>query len=178
MQTSKKINVLSSIFLQLPTTFPRTSDGLTILRSSSRKLGLTALHVAAFFGESEATRELLGHIPANVISDQPASLTTAIDRVCSAVNTISIISWTNVGTIQSLASERGLTPLHLASFSGSEDVVRILLNSAGVSAEAESEPSGLTPLHLACLSGHVGVVGLLLSRNTAVLKVRHVKRKE
>ena len=65
-----------------------------------------------------------------------------------------------------------MTPLHLASFTGAENVVRILLNYAGVNVESQSEPSGYIPLHLACLSGHVGVVGLLLSRTTALLKVR------
>ena len=56
------------------------SDGLTVLRTPSRKLGLTALHVAAFFGEAEATRELLAHIPANAKSEAPLTQATAIDK--------------------------------------------------------------------------------------------------
>lgn len=31
-----------------------------------------------------------------------------------------------------LGSESGMTPLHLAAYSGNENVVRLLLNSAGV----------------------------------------------
>ena len=40
-----------------------------------------------------------------------------------------------------LASESELTPLHLASYSGSENVVRALLNSSGVEVEAKTVPS-------------------------------------
>ena len=72
---------------------------------------------------------------------------------------------------QDLSEERHWTPLHLASFSGSEDAVRLLLNCAGIDVESPSYPSGYIPLHLACLSGHIGVVGLLLSRSTELLKV-------
>lgn len=35
-----------------------------------------------------------------------------------------------------LGTESGMTPLHLASYSGNENVVRLLLNSAGVQVEA------------------------------------------
>jgi ankyrin repeat protein len=35
-----------------------------------------------------------------------------------------------------LGNESGMTPLHLASFSGNENVVRLLLNSAGVQVDA------------------------------------------
>ena len=35
-----------------------------------------------------------------------------------------------------LGSESGMTPLHLAAYSGNENVVRLLLNSAGVQVDA------------------------------------------
>ena len=70
-----------------------------------------------------------------------------------------------------LAGESELTALHLAAYSGSEDVVRVLLNSSGVNVEGGCKPSGYIPLHLAALRGHVGVVGLLLSRSTSLLKI-------
>ena len=73
--------------------------------------------------------------------------------------------------IEDLCYESDLTPLHLASYSGSENVVRAVLNQAGVEVAARSSPAGYTALHLACLTGHVGVVGLLLSRSTELLGV-------
>lgn len=59
---------------------------------------------------SDTVRELLTHIPGTVKSDPP--------------NGASLVG--------ELGAESGMTPLHLASFSGNENVVRLLLNSAGV----------------------------------------------
>ena len=90
--------------------------------------------------------------------------------------------------VEELCYEGELTALHLASYSGSENVVRAVLNQPKVETlrrpchhiltlllqvevAARSNPSGYTALHLACLTGHVGVVGLLLSRSTDLLKV-------
>ena len=73
--------------------------------------------------------------------------------------------------VEELCYESDLTALHLASYSGSENVVRAVLNQPKVDVAARSNPSGYTALHLACLTGHVGVVGLLLSRSTDLLRV-------
>ena len=73
--------------------------------------------------------------------------------------------------VEELCYEGDLTALHLASYSGSENVVRAVLNQPKVDVAARSTPSGYTALHLACLTGHVGVVGLLLSRSTELLRV-------
>ena len=43
------------------------------MRLVSRKTGLTALHIAAFFGETDAVRDLLTHIPAQSASDLPST---------------------------------------------------------------------------------------------------------
>lgn len=59
-------------------------------------------------------RELLSHVPATVKSDPPSGVTL----------------------VGELGSESGMTPLHLASYSGNENVVRLLLNSAGVQVDA------------------------------------------
>ena len=77
----------------------------------------------------------------------------------------------DMALIEALCYEADLTPIHLAAYSGSENVVRAVLNQPGVEVADKSTPSGYTPLHLACLSGHVGVVGLLLSRSTDLLTV-------
>lgn len=38
--------------------------------------------------------------------------------------------------VPELGSESGMTPLHLAAYSGNENVVRLLLNSPGVQVDA------------------------------------------
>ena len=122
------------------------------LRQPSSKIGMTALHIAAFFGEEEIARELFKHIPAHTKSTLPTKPENAL--------------------IEDLCYECDLTALHLASYSGSENVVRAILNQPNVDVKSASSPSGYTALHLACLTGHVGVVGLLLSRSTELLQVK------
>ena len=122
------------------------------LRQPSSKIGMTALHIAAFFGEEEIARELFKHIPAHTKSTLPTKPENAL--------------------IEDLCYECDLTALHLASYSRSANVVRAILNQPAVDVKSPSSPSGYTALHLACLTGHVGVVGLLLSRSTELLQVK------
>ncbi len=91
------------------------------LRQVSRKTGLSALHIAAYFGEEETTRELLTHVPAGLKSELPSSAPHAISP--------------------DLATEAELTPLHMGAYSGSENVVRALLNSSGVQVDAATVPA-------------------------------------
>lgn len=86
------------------------------LRVTSKKLGVTPLHVAAYFGQADTVRELLTHLPGTVKSDPP----------------------NGASLVPALGNESGMTPLHLASFSGKENVVRLLLNSAGVQVDAST----------------------------------------
>uniref|UniRef100_A0AAY4D3A9 Ion transport domain-containing protein n=1 Tax=Denticeps clupeoides TaxID=299321 RepID=A0AAY4D3A9_9TELE len=116
------------------------------LKTTSSKTGLTALHVAASFGQVDFVREILAKVPATVRSDCPGG--------------------------RSRGRESGYTPLHLAAWSGHESVVRLLLNSPGVQADAETDLQGSTPLHLAAKSGHTAVVGLLLSRSSSLLHLK------
>ena len=119
------------------------------MKNPSSVIGMTALHIAAYFGEEEITRALFKYIPAHTKSSRPTRPESAL--------------------ITELAQERDLTPLHLASYSGSENVVRAIMNQPNVEVDAPSSPRKYTCLHLACLTGHVGVVGLLLSRSTDLL---------
>lgn len=59
-------------------------------------------------------RELLASVPATVKSDPP----------------------TGASLVGELGDESGMTPLHFASYSGNENVVRLLLNSIGVQVDA------------------------------------------
>jgi ankyrin repeat protein len=69
----------------------------------------------------DVVRELLTHVPASLKSELPASAGHSI--------------------APELAGESELTPLHLAAYSGSENVVRALLNSSGVQVDAASAPA-------------------------------------
>ena len=67
-----------------------------------------------FFSFLDTVRELLTHVPATVKSDPPSGSSL----------------------VGELGTESGMTPLHLAAYSGNENVVRLLLNSAGVQVDA------------------------------------------
>ncbi|XP_078580181.1 uncharacterized protein LOC144864139 isoform X2 [Branchiostoma floridae x Branchiostoma japonicum] len=122
--------------------------GAADLKTPSTKTGMTALHVAAMYGQVDFVREMLQSVPATVKSEQPMT------------------------TDSSKEVEYGFTPLHLASQSGHEGLVRVLLNYPGVQADAQTAVQGSIPLHLAAANGHTSVVGLLLSKSTTQLHIK------
>ena len=63
------------------------------------------MHMASLYGEVDTVRELLRHVPSHLKSELPVSVQTSV--------------------IQEFANEFDLTPIHLASYSGSDDVVTI-----------------------------------------------------
>uniref|UniRef100_A0A158PNG3 ANK_REP_REGION domain-containing protein n=1 Tax=Anisakis simplex TaxID=6269 RepID=A0A158PNG3_ANISI len=116
----------------------------SLWKRCSRKTGLNALHIAAYYGNTEFVLEMLKHIPANSRSEPPIY---------------------NHHVMKEFATEYGLTPLHLAAQSGHDSLVRMLLNQ-GVQVDATSTTMSIIPLHLAAQQGHIAVVGILLSRST------------
>uniref|UniRef100_A0AC35TT07 ANK_REP_REGION domain-containing protein n=1 Tax=Rhabditophanes sp. KR3021 TaxID=114890 RepID=A0AC35TT07_9BILA len=116
----------------------------SLWKKCSKKTGLNALHVAAYYGNIEFVNSMLMHISANQRSEPPLY---------------------NHLVVKEFATEYGFTPLHLASQSGHEGLVRMLLNQ-NIQVDAASTTMNITPLHLASQQGHVAVVGMLLSRLT------------
>ena len=78
------------------------------VRDGLKKLWLSA----AYYGEEDICRELFKHIPAATRSSLPTKPENAM--------------------VEELCYEGELTALHLASYSGSENVVRAVLNQPGV----------------------------------------------
>ncbi|CAI5438376.1 unnamed protein product [Caenorhabditis angaria] len=113
-------------------------------RRCSRKTGLNALHIAAYYGNSDFVNEMVKHVPATIRSEPPIY---------------------NHHVNKEFSTEYGFTPLHLAAQSGHDSLVRMLLNQ-GVQVDATSTTMNVIPLHLAAQQGHIAVVGMLLSRST------------
>jgi ankyrin repeat protein len=84
----------------------------------------------------DTVRELLTHVPVSVKSETPTNPIYAVAKA--------------------LSTESELTPLHLAAYSGSENVVRALLNSAGVDVEGGCSPSVTTNYQFLKVVGVLG----------------------
>lgn len=110
-------------------------------RRCSRRTGLNALHIAAYYGNSDFVSEMLKNVPASVRSEPPIY---------------------NHLVVKEFSQEYGFTPLHLCAQSGHDSLVRMLLNQ-GVQVDATSTTMNVIPLHLAAQQGHIAVVGMLLS---------------
>ncbi len=75
---------------------------------------------AAYYGEEDICRELFKHIPAPTKSSMPTKPENAM--------------------VEELCYESDLTALHLASYSGSENVVRAVLNQPKVTITILTSP--------------------------------------
>ena len=75
---------------------------------------------AAYYGEEDICRELFKHIPAPTKSSMPTKPENAM--------------------VEELCYESDLTALHLASYSGSENVVRAVLNQPKVTITILTRP--------------------------------------
>ena len=125
------------------------SAATSALSTKSSKNGLGPLHVAAFYGKSEIVRELQSRVDINSRTDTPQVANVIGDSELKLIITM----------------DYGLTPLHMASFMGRENVVRLILNNSSVNTEAKSLGLERVPIFYAAANGHLVVLSLLLSRS-------------
>jgi ankyrin repeat protein len=142
-----KIEPLSELLLAMPD-----------LARSWAPDGMTALHLACFYGQEQAAELLLraGADPSARTRNQLGS-TPLQEAVCSGNRNI-VLLLLSQGVETDTADYQGWTPLHLAASRGHQDIVEILLLSGTPSHCTEQ---GQTPRDLALANGHTGTARVL-----------------
>ena len=126
----------------------------------ANEFGVTALHKAVYYGDSDAVRKLLAISTVNRNPVMGTGLTPLM--IASGNGRWRIVKQLlAAGANPNLATSGGLTALLLAAKGGFLGIVRQLL-SAGANANAATE-NGLTALHLAARKGYIQIVEKLLA---------------
>ena len=121
--------------------------------------GWTALHLAAFFGHTDAVRVLLdagapvGAVSTNSMRNTPLHAATAGGHRAAALLLI------ERGADVHLADSGGHTPLHIAAENGLAEVVRALIAAGADPHAVDAEQK--TPLSRAAARNHTHIVDLI-----------------
>ena len=128
--------------------------------------GWTALHLAAFFGQSQAARLLLNKgAPVNARSTN-AMANTPLHAAAAGGNTAIVKLLLDFGANANLLQHGGFTPLHAAAQMGDVEMARALVGAgANVSARAENQQR---PIDLAMLKAHQAMVEFLESNGASL----------
>ena len=157
----------------------------SLLRARTPKRGLSAVAVAAYFGQDEVLKTILRHRPeldiheAAIAGDLPR-VKELLDRDPELTEALSVDGFQPLGLAAYMgrfkvlellvgrgadldfqAPESGFTALTGAISNGHEDVVEYLLTQ-GAKANYHYEGGTLTPLHAAIMHGSVRMVKALL----------------
>lgn len=133
--------------------------------NSAQPDGATALHWAAYHGDSDLARLLLaaGAEPSAANRNGSTPMWLAASRGDASV----LAALLENGAEPDEALPLGRTPLMLAARSGSVEAVRVLLEH-GADPNAREDARGTTPLMQAADQGHAGVIAVLVEHGADV----------
>lgn len=120
--------------------------------------GLTALHLACFYGQEDAAERLLeaGADPSAQARNEQGS--TPLQEAASSGHRNIVLLLLAHGAEADTPNHQGWTALHLAASQGHQDIVEALLLSGPHSYRTEQ---GQTPRDLALANGHTGTARVL-----------------
>lgn len=121
--------------------------------------GFTALHLAAFFGNEEVARKLLGAAADPGAVSENEMRVTPLNSAAASSQTAIARALIEAGSPIDAAQHGGWTPLHSAAQNGDVDLVRLLLEK-GADPHAQSA-EGKRPIDLAQERDHDRVAQLL-----------------
>ncbi|CAM9223999.1 unnamed protein product [Discosporangium mesarthrocarpum] len=145
----------------------------------------TALHLAAYYGRVGVVSILLrcgaditvvddrGRVPKRLASKKMISNLLAAKETEHklGVDIIEAVEKNDINSVRSFISAKGdlncqgknqMTPLHIASFNGLTEIVRLLLEGGADPNSVDEDRD--TPLHYACSSGAAEIISLLLAK--------------
>jgi ankyrin repeat protein len=100
-------------------------------------------------------------------SDQPEAKPRNIYEAVKRNDTATVEEFLTKGVQIDATSKIGLTPLHLAAWHGSADVVEILLAN-GANINAKCRKAGMTPLHYAAAFGRKDIAEVLVVKGADI----------
>ncbi len=126
--------------------------------------GLTALHIAAAWGDVNVLRRLIAKAAHRGVDDvRSTNGNTPLAHAIFAGQLSSVTLLLEEGASIHATTNEGLTPAHIAVLRDHLDILKVLIETPGVNIEAKT-PGNHTPLSLAALNGRQKSFEFLLER--------------